>query len=72
MSNSDLLNIINKPWLDINDIKPGPIYSFLENVFLEMMHEVEQGKNVFIGNDLFIEKNSAYQHMMKADLSDVE
>lgn len=57
---------------NINGIKPGPIYSFLENVFLQMMHEVEQGKNVFIGNDLFIEKNSAYQHMMKADLLDIE
>ena len=29
------------------------------------MHEVEQGKNMFIGNDLFIKKNTAYEHMMK-------
>ena len=57
---------------DLNGIKPGPIYSFLENVFLQMMHKVEQGQNVFLGDDLFIEKNTAYQHMMKADLMDVE
>ena len=57
---------------DINGIKPGPIYLFLENVFLQMMHEVEHGQNVFIGSELFIEKNTAYQHMMKVDLLDIE
>lgn len=57
---------------NINDIKDGPLASYLENVFLQMMHEVEHGQNVFIGNDLFIDKNTAYQHMMKVDLLDVE
>lgn len=57
---------------NIDDIKDGLLASYLENVFLQMMHEVEHGQNVFIGNELFIEKNTAYQHMMKIDLMDIE
>ena len=49
----------------IDEIENETTYSFLENVFLQAMHEVEQGKNMFIGNDLFIKKNTAYEHMMK-------
>ena len=56
----------------LNHVKDGPICSFLENVFLQMLHEVERGHNVFLGSELFMEKSSSYEHMMKIDLLDVE
>lgn len=56
----------------LNHVKDGTLCAFLENVFLQMMHEVEHGHNVFLGSELFMEKNSSYEHMMKIDLLDVE
>lgn len=57
---------------DVNELKSEPICSFLENVFLQILHEVDNGQNVFIGNTLFIKKNTAYEHLANADLLDVE
>ena len=58
---------------NIDSIEDGTVSAFLENAFLQLMHEVENGNNVFIGkNHLFIKKNTAYQHMMKIDLLDIE
>ncbi len=46
----------------------GPLQAFFEHAFSKMLEASEHGMNVFIDKELFIEKDTAFQHRMNIDL----
>lgn len=53
----------------LNDIPSGgPLQAFFEYAFSKMLEASERGLNVFIDKELFIEKDTAFQHRMNIDL----
>lgn len=55
--------------LEFSEIKDNsPLDMFLENIFTQLLALTNNGYNVFLGRDMFIEKNSTYNHIMNIDM----
>lgn len=52
----------------LESIRPGPLTKFLDDIFTQALIQCDNGNNVFLGKDLFIKKNSTYEHLVNIDI----
>ncbi len=52
----------------IDTTNNGKIDPFLSSIFTQMLLYADNGNDIYLNNEIFIRKNSSYEHVIQADL----